>query len=77
MKAIYKRYVTWSKSIVDIRVSNTEKSKNNLEKYMKSGSITLAIFFITISYILDISNVIIPSEIYSYLRIVHFLLHSL
>ena len=41
MKAIYKRYIIWSKSIVDIKVSNTEKSKNNLEKRMKVGPLTL------------------------------------
>ena len=42
MKAIYKRYIIWSKSIVDIKVSNTEKSKNNLEKCMKVGPPTLS-----------------------------------
>ena len=41
MKVICKRYIIWSKSIVDIKVSNTEKSKNNFEKCMKGGPLAL------------------------------------
>ena len=37
----FTRYIIWSKSVVDIKVSNTVKSKNNLEKCMKAGPHTL------------------------------------
>ena len=45
MKAIYKRYIIWSLSIVDIKVSNTDNSKNNLEKCMKGGPLTLLEYY--------------------------------
>ena len=32
---------------MDIKVSNTEKSKNNLEKHMKGGPLTLLYNFVT------------------------------
>ena len=44
MKALYKRLIICSKSIMDIKVSNAEKSKNNLEKCMKVGPHTLYMY---------------------------------
>ena len=78
MKAIYKRYVIWSKSIVDIKVSNTEKLKNNLEECMKVGPPTLSINifldFRDVGYVAQLSCIFL--SFFWFLSIWHLNIHN-